>query len=137
MNLVAGTSVRSPELLKVQWKVTIAGLASTWHRNVTVSCFNAPNSSSRSCMHTGASGKGYSGQSTARNTYRNENLKLHIPLIAFAHKENCNLHTPELPGIVRFIYIGNNFPLCCETALKLHIEFPVIKHSINSLKVIN
>lgn len=49
------TSLWSPLLLNVQWKAATGGLASTRHRNVTVSCFSAPYISSRSWMHTGAS----------------------------------------------------------------------------------
>lgn len=62
-----GTSFKSPELLNVQWKSTGGGLESTSHRKVTVSCFSAPNSSSRSSRHTGASGrkKTYQGKMSA------------------------------------------------------------------------
>lgn len=55
MYLVTGTSFKSPELLKVHWKVTKGGFASSSQRRATVSCFNAPWSSSRSSWHVGTS----------------------------------------------------------------------------------
>lgn len=50
-------SVCSPDELNVHWNVSAGGDASTSHRNCTVSCFNAPNSSSLSIRQTGASFK--------------------------------------------------------------------------------
>lgn len=41
-----GTSLRSPLLLKVQWKVTLVGLASTSQTKLMVSCLRAPCTSS-------------------------------------------------------------------------------------------
>lgn len=93
VNLLAGTSVWSPELLKVQWKVTMAGLASTWHRSVTVSCFRAPYSSSRSCTHTGASEK----QNRTKVSLRLLNTEVPVFLVYFRSLLYCN--TKELSKI--------------------------------------
>lgn len=49
-------SLCSPDELNVQWNESAAGDASTRHFNCNVSCFKAPESSSWSAAHTGASG---------------------------------------------------------------------------------
>lgn len=50
-----GSSVCSPEELKVQWNDSAGGDASTSHFNDKVSCLRAPSNSSWRAEHTGAS----------------------------------------------------------------------------------
>lgn len=66
---LGGISDCSPELLKVQWNETRAGLASTEQCKATVSCFRAPKRSpSLLSEHTGASGN--------KNDNNHDNIKI-------------------------------------------------------------
>lgn len=56
VNLLDGTFISSPELLKVQWKVMGGGLDCTPHTREMVSCFKAPTTwVDDPSLHTGAS----------------------------------------------------------------------------------
>lgn len=56
VNLLDGTFISSPELLKVQWKVMGGGLDCTPHTREIVSCFKAPTTwVDDPSLHTGAS----------------------------------------------------------------------------------
>lgn len=56
VNLLDGTFISSPELLKVQWKVMGGGLDCTPHTREIVSCFKAPTTwVDDPSLHTGVS----------------------------------------------------------------------------------